>query len=176
VKNESEGARRGYYCDRTDTEEATMRRGSKGRLGFAGLLLALGLVAAACNNDTNTPAGAGGGPTLQIVSPSDGNSVTSPFELKVDASVPLGQPETGDDHVHLCFDGASCDSGDYVKVYSDTTQVTLPPGEHTIEARLRNADHSDAGVTDTITVTVASGGGTGTGSPSPSGGGNGYGY
>jgi hypothetical protein len=145
-----------------------MRRGSNGRLGFSGLVLALGLVAAACNNDTNTPGA--GGLSLQIVGPSDGDSVTEPFEVKVDSSVDLGDPDTGAHHVHLCFDGGNCDK-EYTLGYGDTIEVKdLPPGEHTIEARLRNADHSDAGAADTITVTVASSGGSGS-SPtdSPSG-------
>lgn len=146
-----------------------MRRGSNGRLGFVGLVLVLGLVAAACNNDTNAGSG---GLSLQIVGPSDGDSVTSPFEVKVDSSVALGKPDTGDHHVHLCFDGASCDTtGEYVIGYGDTIEVKdLSAGEHTIEARLRNADHSDAGASDTITVTVSGSGGTGTSpSESPSG-------
>jgi hypothetical protein len=152
-----------------------MRRGSNGRLGFAGLALVLGLVAAACANDTETPAG-DGGLSLQIVGPTDGDSVTSPFEVKVDASVDLGTPETGEHHVHLCFDGANCSTtGEYTIGYADTIEVKdLPAGEHTIEASLRNADHSDAGVSDTITVTVAGSGGTGS-SPTESPGRD-YGY
>jgi hypothetical protein len=149
-----------------------MRLGSNGRLGFAGLLVAFGLVAAACSNDTNPPAG--GGMSLQIVSPSDGDSVTTPFAVKVDSSVDLGDPGTGNHHVHLCFDGASCDT-EYTLGYSDTIEVKdLAPGEHTIEASLRNADHSDAGVSDTVTVNVgASGGGTHSPTESPS---SRYGY
>jgi hypothetical protein len=122
---------------------------------------AFGSLALACSNGTSS-AGRGT-PTLTISSPSDGASVSEPFTLKLDASVPLGDPSTGEDHVHLCFDGASCDTGNYVKVYSDTTQVQgLSPGQHTIEASLRNADHSAIGPTTTITVTVTGGA---TGSP-----------
>jgi len=51
-------------------------------------------------------------------------------------------------------------------VYSDTTQVQgLSAGKHTIEASLRNADHSAVGPTTSITVTVT-GGATSSGSPS----------
>ncbi|MGH3371636.1 MAG: hypothetical protein ACRDPR_16715, partial [Nocardioidaceae bacterium] len=58
--------------------------------------------------------------------------------------------------VHLCFDGEDC-STEYSLVYGDTFEIDdLAPGDHTIEASLRNADHSDAGETDTITVTVGS--------------------
>ena len=87
-----------------------------------GATLAFGVLATACSNGTSS-AGGGGTPTLTISSPTDGASVSEPFTLKLDASVPLGDPSTGEDHVHLCFDGASCDTGNYVKVYSDTTQV-----------------------------------------------------
>ena len=130
-----------------------------------GATLAFGVLATACSNGTSS-AGGGGTPTLTISSPADGASVSEPFTLTLDASVPLGDPSTGEDHVHLCFDGASCDTGNYVKVYSDTTQVQgLSAGKHTIEASLRNADHSAVGPTTTITVTVT-GGATSSGSPS----------
>jgi hypothetical protein len=87
--------------------------------------------------------------------------------VKLDASVPLGDPSTGEHHVHLCFDGANCDA-EYSLVYGNSMQVTgLTPGPHTIEASLRNADHSAAGATDSISVTVS-----GSASPrSPSSGG-----
>jgi hypothetical protein len=129
---------------------------------------ALSVLAVACSNGTS--AAAGGGDTLSIATPADGAKVSEPFTVKFNASVPLGDPSTGEDHVHLCFDGASCDSGDYLKVYSDSAQVQgLSPGQHTIEASLRNADHSAVGPTATITVTVT-GGATSSGSPSSGGG------
>ncbi|TMK37331.1 MAG: hypothetical protein E6G58_02460 [Actinobacteria bacterium] len=127
--------------------------------------LAFGVLAAACSKGTSTSAG-GGAPTLTISSPADGANVSEPFTVKLDASVPLGDPSTGEDHVHLCFDGASCDSGGYQLVYSDSAQVQgLSSGQHTIEASLRHADHSAVGPTATITVTVT-GGATSSGSPS----------
>jgi hypothetical protein len=148
----------------------------RGRRRVVGLLLGIGLTATACS----ASASAGSGNlSISIVSPSDGASVTQPFDVKVDASVPLGDPSTGDHHVHLCFDGASCDS-EYTLSYGDTIQVTgLTPGQHWIEASLRNADHSDAGASDKISVTVSGGGsgtGTSTGGSSGSSGGHGYGY
>src|SRR5207247_3748323 len=105
----------------------------------------------------------------QITSPSGGASVSEPFTLKVQSSVALGEPSTGRDHVHLCFDGANCDT-EYKLVYSDTFQITgLSPGQHTIEASLRNADHSAAGPTASITVTVTGGATSSSPTPSPSG-------
>ncbi len=128
--------------------------------------LAFGALAMACSNGTSTSAGGGGGPTLTISSPADGANMSEPFTVKLEASVPLGDPSTGEDHVHLCFDGASCDSSGYQLVYADSAQVQgLSPGQHTIEASLRHADHSAVGPTTTITVTVT-GGATSSGSPS----------
>ncbi len=150
-----------------------MHRSGNG-LGLLGSLLVLGLIATACGSSANAGSG---GLSVRIVSPADVASVTEPFTVKLDASVPLGDPSTGDHHVHLCFDGKSCDS-EYTIVYGDTIPVSgLSPGQHTIEASLRNADHSDAGASDTITVTVTGGATSGTGSETggDSGGGRGYG-
>jgi hypothetical protein len=62
-------------------------------------------------------------------------------------------------------------------VYGDTTDVSdLSPGEHTIEASLRNADHTDAGPSDEITVTVVGGGGAEADSGTDSDGGTGVGF
>jgi hypothetical protein len=162
-----------------EKEDIVFRTTSR-RVGFLAALLALGLVAAACSNGADAASGDGGGEmSLSIATPQDGAKVSEPFTLKVDSSVPLGDPETGEHHVHLCFDGASCDS-EYTLVYSDTFQITdLSPGMHTIEASLRNADHSDAGPSATIQVDVtgAGAGTTGGTTTSPSASSNGgYGY
>ena len=150
-------------------------RGRITRVRVVGALLALGLVAAACSGASAASSG-GGAMSISIASPKDGATVSEPFTLKLDASVPIDDPSTGEHHVHLCFDGASCDDlAGTVISYTDSVQVsTLSPGTHTIEASLRNADHSDAGVSTQITITV-SGGQTdkGTGSTGAYGGGMG---
>lgn len=139
---------------------------------------ALALVAVGCSKKASPSSGgttsAGGSTsTFSISAPSDGASVSEPFTLKVDAGQPLGDPSTGNDHVHLCFDGADC-SVDYKIMYTDSMQLTdLSPGQHTIEASLRNPDHSPAGPTATITVTVT--GGAASSSPTSSAS-NGGGY
>ncbi len=126
-------------------------------------LAALAVVATACSGGAS--AADGGTPTLTIASPAKGATVTEPFTINMDSSVPLGDPSTGDDHVHFCVDGHSCDT-EYMLAYGDTFSMSgLAPGTHTIEASLRHADHSDTGVRTSFTVTV-----TGTGaatSPSP---------
>ena len=127
-------------------------------------VFALSVVAVACSKS----ASAGGGDTLAIPSPTNGAKVGEPFTLTVASNQALGDPSTGDDHVHLCFDGASCDTGSYQIVYGNTAQVSgLTPGEHTIEASLRHADHSAVGPTATITVTVTGTGGASGGATSP---------
>jgi len=138
--------------------------------------VAFALLAAACSDGAS--AGGGSSATLDITTPADGAEVGSPFTVEFASNVALGDPSTGDHHVHLCFDGEDCDT-EYSLGYGKTFEVgDLPPGEHTIEASLRNADHSDAGVTDTITVTVAAGAGNDDGSSqSPNEGTTGgYGY
>ena len=112
----------------------------------------LSVVAVACSN---TASAGGGGDTLSVSAPADGAKVSEPFTVNLTSNQALGDPSTGDDHVHLCFDGASCDSGSYQIVYGASAQVNgLSPGQHTIEASLRHADHSAVGPTVTITVTV----------------------
>ena len=156
-------------------------RGTKMWLAAAGAIFALALVATACSS---AGASTAGDTTLKIASPGDGASVSEPFKVTFDASVPLGQPTTGDNHVHLCFDGGSCDElSQSVIAYGNSVMVSnLSPGMHTIEASLRNADHSDTGVSATISVDVSGGGaagsqgsqaGSSTGASGPS---RGYGY
>lgn len=151
-----------------------MQRKKARLFGLSGVLVTLTLVAAACGADAGTTGNGGGDLSVSIASPADGASVPGSFTVELDAGVALADPSTGEHHVHLCFDGADCES-EYTLAYGDSIPVSgLAPGSHTIEASLRNADHSDAGAaTDSITVTVTEGGsapssdpGTG-GSPSP---------
>jgi hypothetical protein len=154
-------------------EGGIVHRTSIGRIWLAAAAV-LALLGAACNRGG---ASSGDGASLKIASPANGASTSEPFKLTFDASVPLGEPSTGDDHVHVCFDGASCDSGNYKIAYGDSYTVTgLSPGKHTIEASLRHADHSAVGPTATITVTITGGGAGQTSSPSSSSGSKGYGY
>ena len=138
-----------------------MRTGVRSILGAA---FALSVVAVACSNSASA---GGGGDTVAITSPGNGAKVSEPFMITLASNQTLGDPSTGDDHVHLCFDGASCDAGSYQIVYGNSAQVTgLTPGKHTIEASLRHADHSAVGPTATITVTISGAGATTGGAPS----------
>jgi len=145
-------------------------------------LAALALLAAACSDDDNTVAGdpaaqtgggsdsggGGGGAgdmTISIAGPADGATVEPGFQVEVDPSVDVGEPDTGLHHVHLYYDGNQSD-GEYDIVYSVdepwTVDRDLSPGEHTIEAFIANADHSLTDASDEITVTVGEGAGGGT--------------
>jgi hypothetical protein len=103
--------------------------------------------------------------TIAIASPADGATVSIPFDVQLESSVPIGEPETGNHHAHLYFD-TDTDAADYDIVYTNTWQVTrdLAPGEHTIIVALANPDHSLAGPTQEIHVTVSADGGSDGGS------------
>lgn len=124
---------------------------------------AIALLVAACGGDDDgtTTASADGGTTLSIVAPDDGAEVSLPFTVEFDSTEELGPTEDGVHHVHIYWDG---DDSEYTVVEADSVEVTeAPEGEHTLNASLRNADHSPAGVETEITLTVGSGGDSGAG-------------
>jgi hypothetical protein len=145
-------------------------------------LAALALLTAACSGDDDdtvagdpaaetgggSDSGGGGGGdgdlTISIADPADGATVDPGFQVEVDPSVDVGEPDTGLHHVHLYYDGNQSD-GEYDIVYSVdepwTVDRDLPPGEHTIEAFIANADHSLTDASDEITVMVGEGAGGG---------------
>jgi hypothetical protein len=127
------------------------------------------LLAAGCGGSGGGGSGGGGygggggaaepGMTLEITSPEDGATVETPFTVELDSSEELGAIETGAHHVHVYFDG---DDEEFLVVESASTEVTdLPEGDHVVNASLRNADHSPAGVETEVTVTVGAGGAEG---------------
>jgi hypothetical protein len=136
-------------------------------------------VAAACGG-ASAGGSAGGADSLSLnfSSPADEANVSDPFTVTLEANVPLDDPSTGEHHVHLCIDGADCDvESEYALVYGDTFEVSgLSTGEHTIEASLRNADHTDAGPSDEITIVVGDRAGTGSDGGSDSSGDIGGGF
>lgn len=138
-------------------------RGRAVRLAAGGAVVAL--LAAGCGgaDDSGGDGGAAsaGGMTLEITAPKDGATVEVPFTVDLSSSEELGTTESGKHHVHVFFDG---DDSEYQVVESDSVEITdLPAGEHEIDASLRNADHSPAGVETSIIVTVGDGGTGGTG-------------
>jgi hypothetical protein len=130
----------------------------------AASLAALALVLAACGDDDDATTadagdtgGGGGGDelTIDLAQPADGDEVGDTFDVELDSSVELGEPDTGLHHVHLYYDGETAD-GEYDLVYgtSFTVERDLGEGEHTVEAVIANADHSLTDARDEVTVTV----------------------
>jgi hypothetical protein len=138
-------------------------------LAVVGAIAVMGM---ACGSNNKDGVASAGGSSFSITTPSNGAKVKEPFTVQVSTSAKLGPTSSGNDHYHLYFDGSQ---QNYAVCTSATCQVTgLSPGKHTIEASLRNADHSDAGPKDTITVVV--GGRDATGGNGGGGGGGGGGY
>ena len=172
-----------------------VRRNPWRRLATLGAVLAaLALLTASCSDDDTVAGdpgaetggggdsgGGGGGDgdmAVSIADPADGATVEPGFQVEVDPSVDVGEPDTGLHHVHLYYDGNQSD-GEYDIVYSVdepwTIDRDLSPGEHTIEAFIANADHSLTDASDKITVTVGEGAGSGGTDTTESDGGP-YGY
>jgi hypothetical protein len=141
------------------------------------LVLALGL--AACGNgatDTtgeysveNQPANA----AASFVSPSDGETVTSPFTVVLAADgvelVPAGIPEVGEGHLHVMVDigcyatgelipgpseGDEAEGRFHLGDGSDSREIALEPGTYELCVQLGDGVHTAFGSTQTITVTV----------------------
>lgn len=136
------------------------------------LLAAIGLAIAGCASSDNggTSSGAGSAtPTVAFATPADGAQVTSP--VKVDFTVQgakIGQPETGDMHLHIYVDQSS----DYKIVYATSGQVEVPAGKHTLKVVLAQPNHTETATTATEQIDVT-GTGAGAGAPTTTGG---YGY
>jgi hypothetical protein len=129
----------------------------------------LALVATGCGADDGGGGGSGSGdPSVEILQPADGATLSLPFTLKVDSSEELGTTESGLNHVHLYFDGnddtyevLEDPADEEIQISPDSPALEgIEPGEHTLEISLRNADHSAAGAEDEINVTIQGSGST----------------
>ena len=133
--------------------------------GRAAAVAVLGLVVAmvtACADSDGGSGGSGGQqpecttPTIRIVEPSDGDTVTVPFEVRVDASVELGPISEGLHHFHVWF-GDTPDQP--LIVESDSVRIeNAPSGEQTMWVSLQEADHTPVGNPISITLTIQGGG------------------
>jgi hypothetical protein len=144
---------------RDTTHDSRRRRGRIVRYGIA-VTATLALLAAGCGDDDDDTTAAGGSEssggdmTIDIVSPTDAATVGTSFDVEVDPSVDIGEPDTGLHHVHLYYDGNTAE-GEYDLMYEPTFTVDrLDAGEHTIEAVIANADHSLTDARAEVTVTV----------------------
>ena len=135
------------------------------RARYLAVAAVLALVTSACSIGTQAGGGASGA-SIAFDSPSDGMTVSVPFQVKLNSSLPLGAPETGNHHAHIYFDTISTNQADYDIVYGTSEMVTRPlsPGKHTLIVALANPDHSLAGPQQQITVTVSAAGAPGGGS------------
>lgn len=155
----------------------TDRRRAPRRFALVGIVAALLLLAAACGGDGEA-ASSDGDLAVEIMSPTDGSDVGQSFEVELDTSVLVGEPDTGRHHVHLYYDGATGE-GDYDIVYGNAFTVTrLAPGEHQMEAVIANADHSLTEARQAITINVTDDASPDSGTPDESApaADDGYGY
>ncbi|MPZ26170.1 MAG: hypothetical protein GEV12_06890 [Micromonosporaceae bacterium] len=125
-------------------------------------------VVTACGTDDDGGGGSSGGGngdtelSVTILQPASGDTVSIPFTLEVDASEDLGPTDSGLHHVHVYFDGDDSnyeviEEGNRVarEITADSPAVAgLPPGEHTLNISLRNADHSAAGAEAEVAIVV----------------------
>ena len=135
----------------------------------AALALAGAGLTAQAQDRTPSPAGA----KVYIISPKDGEKVTSPvtvkFGVKGMAVVPAGTKQDNSGHHHLLIDTAVPSDLSlplpsvpdkvvhFGKGQTETT-VTLPPGKHTLQLVFADANHiphNPAVISKKITVTVS---------------------
>jgi hypothetical protein len=108
-----------------------------------------------------------------FVSPSDGDTVSSPFTVELDASnvdlVEAGIPAAGEGHLHVMADIGCYDTGEtipgpseedeaegrfHLGDGSDSRDIDLEPGDYELCVQLGDGTHIAFGETETINVTV----------------------
>lgn len=139
-----------------------LRRSGRGLPAAAAVLGLVAAMAAACADSeegAGPPAGQGPGgatATIEIVEPADGDTVTVPFDVVVDAGVELGPISEGLHHFHLWFGDSP--QGQPMIVESDSVRVeNAPGGEQTMWVSLQEADHTPVGDPISISLTIEGG-------------------
>jgi hypothetical protein len=140
------------------------------------LLAAIGLAIAGCaSSDNGTSSGAqsgGGAATVAFTSPAAGAKVTSPVSVAFSVQgAKIGQPETGDMHLHVYVDQSS----DYKILYAASGSLDVPAGQHTLKVVLAQPNHTETSTTATQQIDVT-GGGAAQAPTTTAGGGYGYTY
>lgn len=111
--------------------------------------------------------------SASFVSPSDGDTVTSPFTVVLAAEgialTPAGIPAVGEGHLHVMADigcyapGASIPGPSdvdeaagrfHLGTGADTREIALEPGTYELCVQIADGVHTAFGTTETITVTV----------------------
>ena len=108
-------------------------------------------------------------PSAAILEPADGATVSSPFKVRFGVSgmsvAPAGEVVADSGHHHLIIDGGPVPAGEVVPATPTSlhfgkaqteTELTLPPGKHTLTAQFANGAHQSYGpaMSQTITITV----------------------
>jgi hypothetical protein len=108
-----------------------------------------------------------------FVTPADGDTVSSPFEVEVAADgaevVPAGEPAVGEAHLHVIVDAGCVEPLEVIPGPSDDAtadgynhfgdgstggELDLEPGTYELCTQLADGVHQAYGQTETITVTV----------------------
>jgi hypothetical protein len=134
-----------------------------------GLAVLLLLLAASCGgggggDDAAAPAG------VSITAPADGATVPATFPVTMTAEgltiEPAGEVVEGAGHFHLIVNGDCLPAGEQIPADethihladgASETELSLPPGEHTLCLQAGDGQHSALGLTDEITVRVGEG-------------------
>lgn len=104
---------------------------------------------------------------VYFVEPVNGATVSSPFKLRFGvegmALAPAGDMTPGTGHHHLIIDGAAVPQNEVVPT-DDThrhfgkgqteTELTLPPGEHTLTLQFANGAHQSFGAAMSSSIKV----------------------
>lgn len=123
------------------------------------LLAAIGLAIAGCaSSDNGTSSGAqsgGNAATVAFTSPAANAKVTSPVKVAFSVQgAKIGQPETGDMHLHVYVDQSS----DYKILYAASGSLDVPAGQHTLKVVLAQPNHTETATTATQQIDVTGGG------------------
>lgn len=111
------------------------------------LLVTVAALTTGCSDDPTA--------TVEITSPAADEVVTVPFQVTIEANVPLGSPEEGLHHVHIWFGN---DLESYLVVEETAVEINnAPDGEHQMFVSLRNPDHTFAGFETSVPVVVRGG-------------------
>lgn len=102
-----------------------------------------------------------------FVEPKDGASVTSPFKVRFGLEgmqiAPVGDMTEGHGHHHLIVDGQPLAKGEVVPVDQKhlhfgkgqtETELSLPPGDHTLTLQFGNGAHQSYGPEMSRTIKV----------------------
>ncbi len=144
------------------------------------LLAAMLSLAAACTSPPDVPLEAGdeinlstalayreGDPEIEVVSPKDGATVTSPVELVVETRnltlSPPGETQDGEGHLHVLIDQPCEQPGLVIPTDAETVHgsegmgtiaVELPPGRHELCVQVGDGFHIAVAIHHRIAVNV----------------------